>query len=452
MKITLIKPNVGRLDKAIFIDTTPIEPLGLGVLAGLTPPDVDVRFIDDRFEPIPYDEPTDLVALTVQTFTARQAYEISGEFRKRGVPVVMGGFHPTLLPEEAGLHADSVVTGDAESIWGELIDDARHHALKPRYDAIGHGTPQAGCLPRRDIFKGKPYLPITPVQFGRGCKFACTYCAVSVFFDRTHCTRPVAEVVNEIKAQDRKTILFVDDNIVANKEASKELFRALIPLKIRWVSQASLTMVKDPELMELMVKSGCQGNLIGFESITPATLKEMKKTVNLKEFDCYQKEIQVLRDYGLQTFAFFMLGYDGDTPDSLYRTADFAIRSKFTFAGFNVPTPYARTPLYEQLQREDRLLYNGKWWLDADYRLGKAAYIPAQMSPGDLTRIAFEVRAKFNSFKSIVSRFLDPKTNMRNIYNAALYWKYNPIYRRELYKRQGLHLGGADSGSIDTPA
>ena len=443
MKITLIKPNVGRLDKAIFIDTTPIEPLGLGVLAGLTPPDIEIPFIDDRFEAIPYDEPTDMVALTVQTFTARQAYEISDEYRKRGVPVVMGGFHPTLLPEEAALHADAVVTGDAETVWGELLDDARHHALKPRYDAQGHGTPQAGCLPRRDIFKGKPYLPVTPVQFGRGCKFACTYCAVSVFFDRTHCVRPVAEVIREIKAQDRKTILFVDDNIVANKEASKELFRALIPLKIRWVSQASLTMVKDPELMELMVKSGCQGNLIGFESITPATLKEMNKAVNLKEFDLYQKEIQVLRDYGLQTFAFFMLGYDGDTPDSLYRTADFAIRSKFTFAGFNVPTPYARTPLYDQLQREDRLLYNGKWWLDADYRMYNAAYVPAQMSPEDLTRIAFEVRAKFNSFRSIITRFLDPKTNMRNIYNAAIYWKYNPVYRRELYKRQGMHLGKA---------
>ncbi len=441
MRLTLIKPNVGRLANALFVDRTPIEPLGLAVLAGMTPPDVDIRFIDDRFEEIPYDEPTDLVALTVQTFTARQAYEISSEYRKRGVPVIMGGFHPTLLPEEVALHSDSVVIGDAETIWADIIKDASNGHLKPRYQAGPQGTPQAGYMPRRDIFKGKPYLPMTPVQFGRGCKFACSYCAVSVFFNQTHSVRPVDDVIREIKAQDRKLILFVDDNIVANPEASKELFKALIPLHIRWVSQASINMVNDPELMDLMVKSGCLGNLIGFESITPETLLEMKKAANLKDFSGYKREIQILRKYGLQTFAFFMLGYDGDTPESLYKTLDFAIRNKFTFAGFNVPTPYARTPLYKKLQEEGRLLYDGKWWLHPDYRLNNAAYIPAHMSPKELTRIAFDIRSRFNSLGSVIRRFLDPKTNMRSLYKAALYWQYNPIYRREMYKKQGMRLG-----------
>ena len=178
MKLTLIKPNIGRLEHSLYVDEGRMEPLQLGVLGGLTPPDIDVVLHDDRCESIPYDDPTDLVAITVETFTARRAYEIADAFRARGLPVVLGGMHPTLLPQEASDHADAVVTGDAETVWREVVGDARAGDLKPLYRARPGGVPQAGgVLPRRDLFAEKGYLPIALVQFGRGCPNGCAFCA-----------------------------------------------------------------------------------------------------------------------------------------------------------------------------------------------------------------------------------------------------------------------------------
>ncbi|NLD45844.1 MAG: radical SAM protein, partial [Clostridiaceae bacterium] len=266
MKLTLIKPNIGRMEHSLYVDEARMEPLQLGVLAALTPSDVEVVMYDDRMEQIPYDEKTDLVAITVETYTARRAYEICEEYRKRGVRVIIGGMHVKLIPEEASLHADSIYIGDGEYLWKEVIEDARHGRLKPVYSA-GTCKPQSGIITRRDIFKGKGYLPLTLLQFSRGCRFDCSFCATSVYFNKTHTFRDIKEVIKEIEAQERKFLFFVDDNIAANTEIAKKLFRELIPLKLHWVSQASIDMTCDKELMELMVKSGCIGHVVGFESI-----------------------------------------------------------------------------------------------------------------------------------------------------------------------------------------
>jgi hypothetical protein len=188
MKITLIKPTIGRLEHSLYVDEGRMEPLQLGVIAGLTPPDVECVLYDDRIEPIRYDDPTDLVAITVEIYTARRAYEIAAEFRRRRVPVIMGGFQPTLLPEECLEQADSIYVGDAESLWPQVVEDARHGTLRRIYRGSA-GTPQAGGKqPRRDLFGGKGYLPITLMQFGRGCHFRCDFCAISAYFD--HRTDP----------------------------------------------------------------------------------------------------------------------------------------------------------------------------------------------------------------------------------------------------------------------
>jgi radical SAM superfamily enzyme YgiQ (UPF0313 family) len=441
MKLTLIKPNIGRMQGSLFVDGARMEPLSLAVIAGLTPPDIEVVLLDDLYEEIPYDDPTDLVAITVQTFTAKRAYEISAAYRARGVRVVLGGFHPSLVPGEASKYADAIVIGDAETVWAEVIEDARLGKLRQVYTARPCDRPQSGILARRDIFKGKDYLPITPVQFSRGCKYACTFCAINAYFGQRHTTRPVNEVVREIEQQERKLIAFVDDNIIADRDAAKELFRSLIPLRIRWASQASLDMVQDRELLDLMVESGCIGTLTGFESINPDALRELKKAPNLRSFDRYEREVELLKDYGLLTFAFFIMGLDADTPQSLYETLDFARRCKFTFAGFMVLTPYPSTPLYEKLDKEGRLLYDGKWWLHPDYRFNHAAFQPARMTADELTQIAFDIRSRWSSFGSILARSLEPRTNMRSIFNLLAYWKYNPLFRSEGRKKQGLFLG-----------
>jgi radical SAM superfamily enzyme YgiQ (UPF0313 family) len=441
MKLMLIKPNIGRREHNLYVDEARMEPLQIGVLAALTPPDVEVVLYDDRMELIPYNEATDLVAITVETFTARRAYEISAEFRQRGVPVIMGGMHPTLLPDEAAQHADAVYIGDAELLWSQVITDARRGKLQPMYKAKG-GIPHPGLMPRRDIFQGKGYLPLTLLQFGRGCRFECNFCVTSVFFNKTHFCRNVREVIQEIEAQERKLLFFVDDNILSDFEAAKALFRELIPLKVSWVSQASIDMTQDHELMELMAKSGCLGHVIGFETIDPDNLRNMKKTPNLiRQFEGYKPQLDILRDYGLQTWAAFSLGHDHDTLESIDRTIEFVIESKFPFAAFNILIPYPNTPLYRRLEAEGRLLYDGRWWLHPEYRFNHAAFQPRHMSPEELTEAGFRARTIFNSPFSIIRRAFDFKTNMRSLFRLSTYVSYALLFRKEVYKKQGLKLG-----------
>ena len=440
MRITFVKPTLGRLaDGAPFLDRARMEPLGLGVLAGLTPPGIDVELVDDRIDRLDYDEPTDLVAITVEAFTARRAYEIAAEYRSRRVPVVLGGMHPTLIPEEAA--EDAVVVGDAERVWGEVVADAHERRLRPRYDGR-LDTPQAGGIrPRRDLYAGKGYLPLSLLQFGRGCRFRCEFCAVTTYFAHEHRTRPPDEVVAEIAADRLRNLFFVDDNLIADIPAAKALLRALIPLRVRWVSQASLDQVDDPELMDLFVESGCLGNVIGFESLDPANLRQMRKGANLAGFDRYARAVAVLRDRGLQTWAAFALGYDHETVESVGATVEWAIENRFTFAAFNVLMPYPGTPLYARLAAEGRLLYDGRWWLHPDYRFNSAAFRPARMTADQLTEAAWACRRRWSSAGSIVRRALDPRTNLRSPLRFAVYCAYNPLYRRESWKRQGMRLG-----------
>jgi len=446
MKVTLIKPNMGRMERGPYVDSGRMEPLQLGVIAGLTPPDVEVALYDDRMEAIPYDEPTDLAAITVETFTARRAYEISSEFRQRGVPVILGGMHPTLIPEEAAGHADSIFLGDAEFLWPNVLADARRGRLQPVYRS-DVGPPQPGVLTRRDLFRGKGYLPITLLQFSRGCRFSCSFCAISRYFNRTQYRRRVREVVEEIESQERKFFFFVDDNILSDHEAAKILCRELIPLNIHWVSQASIDMTEDPELMRLMAKSGCLGHVIGFESLDPENLRQALKRPNLRTTDReYGPQLRILRDFGLQVWAAFTLGYDGDTADSIQRTLEFALGNKFCFAAFNILMPYPSTPFYESLDAEGRLLYDGKWWLHPEYGFNHAAYRPKRMEPDELTEACFRARAQFSSFSSIIRRAFDFKTNMRSPYRLGLYLRYNPLFRKGVFKKQGLRLGASQGG------
>lgn len=441
MKITFIKPNIGRREHSLYIDHGRMEPLMLGILAGLTPPDVEVVLYDDRMEEIPFDERTDLVAITVESFTARRAYEISAEYRSRGIPVIMGGMHPTLAPEEAAQHADSIFVGDAETAWHEVVADARRGQLKKWYRAPPGIAQLGGVMPRRDIFEGKGYLPITLMQYSRGCRFGCNFCAVSQYFGKRDYVRRIDEVVREISLQKRGVIFFVDDNIASDKPALKALCRELIPLKIKWFSQASLDVTRDAELMRLLVDSGCAGNVTGFESITRASLLDAKKSPNIPGFSSYKEEIRILREYGMQTWAAFTLGYDSDTRDSILATLDFALEHRFTFAAFNILMPYPNTPFYRQLANERRLLYDGRWWLHPEYRFNHAAFAPKNMTADTLTEVCHEARKRFNSVPALIHRFSDIKTNMKTLWSIATYWKYTTLFRKEVYRKHGLRFG-----------
>lgn len=441
MKLTLIKPTIGQREHSLYVDEGRMEPLMLGVLAGLTPPDVEVVLHDDRMELIPYDDPTDLVAITVETYTARRAYEIAAEYRNRGVPVILGGMHVALLPEEAKQHADSIFIGDAETGWAKVIEDARHGALQPQYYGPPGIAQIGGIQPRRDLYTGKGYLPISLMQFSRGCRFACSFCAVSQYFGKQHYLRRIDEVIAEIGSQDRKFLFFIDDNIASSRHALRELCHALIPLKVHWISQASLDVTHDQELMTLMERSGCWGNVMGFESINPASLRDAKKSPNIPGFSDYKREVTILRDHGMQTWAAFTLGHDHDTMDSIRATVDFALSSKFTFAAYNILMPYPGTPLYRMLDEQNRLLFDGKWWLHPEYRFNQAAFAPALMTPDELTDACHAARTRYNSITSLVQRFSDWKTNLRSASRALSFWRYTLLFRKEVYKKHGMRFG-----------
>jgi radical SAM superfamily enzyme YgiQ (UPF0313 family) len=341
-------------------------------------------------------------------------------------------------------HADCIVTGDAESVWCEILDDAAAGTLRNHYHASETRPQSGGVLPRRDLFQGKDYLPITLIQFGRGCQNACNYCAVGAYSNRHHTVRPVGDVVSEIQAQNRKLVFFVDDNIVANKDAAKELFRALIPLKIKWVSQGTIDMVNDSELMSLMKKSGCLGHVIGFESLDPRNLRASGKPSVSSSPSIYDEQIKALKSYGLQTWAAFTLGYDYDTPESLTTMLEFALHHKFTFAAWNVLAPYPGTPFYDQLAADGRLLYDGKWWLHPDYCFNHASFVPSLMTPDELTATALRIRKRWNSPLALGRRFLDVRTNLRSLGAAALFWSYNRLFRTETFKKQDMKFGYSD--------
>ncbi len=438
MKVTLIHPCIGRRPGKRYIKTWQMEPLPPALLAGLTPPDVDLRLIDDRIEPVPFDDPTDLVAISVETYTAKRAYQIASSFRRRGVPVVMGGFHASLCPEEVAEWSESVVIGEAEQLWPTVLEDARRGTLQTYYGGTGRAD-RTGVLPDRTIYAGKRYLPIRLVEATRGCRYNCEFCAIQTVFHRTHTFRPIEDLVEELRRiGNRRLIFFVDDNIGADLESGKEMLRALIPLNIRWVSQVSITAAHDPEFLELMVRSGCQGVLIGFESLDPENLRRMNKGFNLLHGG-YEAALANLKRFGIRLYITFVFGYDGDTPASFDHAVRFAIDHGFYIAAFNHLTPFPGTPLYERLARENRLLFE-RWWLDDRYGYNMIPFQPAGMSALEMEQRCVAARAAFYRWSNILNRASNSVNRGSGPLRGLYYW-INYLLRREVHERQRYPLG-----------
>jgi radical SAM superfamily enzyme YgiQ (UPF0313 family) len=417
-----------------------MEPLAPATLAGLTPRDKDteIRFYDDRTEVIPFDEPTDLVALSVETYTAKRSYQIASEYRRRGVPVVMGGFHPTLVPEEASEYAESIVVGEAEELWLTVLDDFRNGRLKRMYRQAQRPSLR-GLRPDRSIFAGKNYLPVGLVDAGRGCHFKCEFCAIQTAFGRTQTRRPTEEILDEVRQIAKPLIFFVDDNITSNMNVAKEFFRALIPLKIRWVSQASINAAHDEEFLQIIKASGCQGLLIGFETLEPQNLARMGKTFNLMKGG-FEKALENLRHHGIRLYAAFIVGYDEDNGDTVAKTLAFAQRHKFFIAAFNHLTPFPGTPLYDRLKHEGRLLYD-RWWLDSQFRYGMVPFSPKGMTADQVKDRCVTARRSFYSIPSILRRGIDFKVNTSGPFWMAQFFSINLLFRHEILNRINFPLG-----------
>ncbi len=442
LRILFIMPSVGRKKNQPYVRSWKMEPLPIAALSGLTPPDrFEKLFADDRIEPIPYDLEVDAVAITTETYTARRAYQIAAKFRERGIRVIMGGFHASLVPEEAEQHADAIVIGEAEGVWHELLDDLAAGQLKPRYQNSGV-TELAHSFPDRSIYTGKRYINLAMLETSRGCRYTCEFCSISAFFKRQWNQRLIEDVVAEIRQSGKRTWFFIDDNIGADLQRFEELLTALVPLKLRWVGQISIEATSRPNLLRLMKRSGCAGVLIGFESINEANLKQMGKGINRTISD-YETAIVNLRRSGLVLYGTFVFGYDEDTRQTFEETYAFALRNKLFLAAFNHLVPFPGTPLYRRLEEEGRLLHD-QWWLSPDYRFGDIAFKPKRLSVEELSALCLEYRNKFYSVRSILRRGMDFRANCNSPVMTMLFHAQNLGAMRDVQRRQQLPLGLAE--------
>ncbi len=432
MKIALIRPNMGD-----YRSTDAMPPLAMGILAARAAGHETVLY-DDKVEPIPATLDADLIALSVETFTARRAYQLADHFRAQGKTVVMGGYHPTFLPEEVLQHADAIVTGDAEGAWERLVEDAARGTLERIY-ASNNDAPLADYRIDRSIYAGKKYAPIELIQYGRGCRFACDFCSIHAFYGTNVRLRPVAQVRQELESLNPKRLLFfVDDNLFSTPEGIEALLAVLKPLKFRWACQISIDIARDLNMVDRLAEAGCALVLIGFESLVRENLLQMGKRWN-NIAGSYKQVAREIHRRGVGIYGTFVFGYDHDTPDVIRRSVEFAIESRLEIANFNPLTPTPGSALYARLKAENRLL-SPHWWLDPAYRYGDPIFVPGAMTPEQLAMECFEARQQFYSWSSIAKRIFDSDKRF-SLFGTSITSISNLISRREIYRKQGRLLG-----------
>jgi radical SAM superfamily enzyme YgiQ (UPF0313 family) len=373
-------------------------PLGLAMVAAVTPPEVEIALTDENATDIDFDAAVDLVGITVPTFTARRAYQIADAFRARGVKVVLGGIHASFVPDEASQHADAVVVGEAEEIWPDVIADLRADRLQKIYRREQRPSLLTLPRPRRDLFDKKAYFFNNVIQTSRGCPHGCSFCTVTSYFGSTFRCRPIEDVIEEIETLDRGEIIaFIDDNIIGNPAHARELFHALVPLKIRWAGQTSVTVARSDELLELAAASGCLALLIGFETLSQANLAASHKRVNV--VDQYEAVIKKVHSHGIALHGFFIFGLDEDDEDVFARTVRFAQCVRLESAMFAWPVPYPGTALCESLEQAGRV--TTKDWSQYE---SNPVYQPKRMSQETLKKGTDWAWREFYSLPSIWRR------------------------------------------------
>ena len=429
MKLLLILPKnersywgqVSKSGKAGFVR------LNLPTLAALTPKDWEVEILDARVQPVNYNARVDLVGITGFTAEMPSAYEIADNFRKNGVKVVMGGVHVSAMSDEALQHADTVVIGEAELIWDNLLEDFKKGKLKQRYKADNLCDMKNMVIPRRDLLNRKMYSGFNTLQATRGCPFNCDYCAVTAFFGHEFRVRPIDEVIAEIKGFDTKEFFFMDDNIVGRPKYAKELFQRLIPLKITWGSQASITMAKDPELLNLYARSGGKYAFIGLESLSQKNLESMHKGWNSAKD--YKEAIKKIQDAGINVVGSFVFGLDEDDKTVFKTTFDFIMETRMDAAQFHILTPLPGTVTYNVLEKEGRII-DRDW---AKYHTGEVVFQPKGMTVEELQNGYYWIFRNTYTIKNILKRSL---RDLRGIgYRIAA----NLSYRKKALKMPDVH-------------
>ncbi len=446
MKIKLIAPREPREDT--LSSPFKLQRVNLPLLAALTPPGHTITIVDEAFAPDDINQDVDLVGITVMTDLALRAYQLADAYRQKAVKVVMGGIHPTVLPDEALEHADVVVVGEAEGVWPRLVSDAASGQMQRLYRA-GKRTDLKGLpKPRRDLLPGIQYQGHTPIPIGvetsRGCPYDCEFCCIGQTLGHQYRVRPVREVIAEIESIDSPHLFFVDDALGLNRNVAKKLFTEMIPLRRRWLAQGTVSLAEDLELLRLMERSGCLGLLIGFESVQKGTQNEVNKIKNLK-IDFYEA-MHRFHGEGFGILGSFVFGFDYENKDVFEQTLEFIMRCRLDVVQLRILTPYPGTRLYQRLLSEGRL-FVCDWWLRG-YPPDTLLFQPKGMTADELMSGFARLNRQTYSFGAMMKRFLGMSPWKRTLLGCQVYAGINLATRKRYFK--GLKNPQPFAGASDS--
>ena len=438
MKILFINPAVSVETDEIWARSMKLNLLGgmsytpriaPMVLAAVTPKEYPFKYLDEDIEEIDFNKiEADLIAITAMTVQAQRAYELAGEFRKRGYPVIMGGIHASTCPEEVALHVDGVCTGEAENYWPIVLSDVKEGRLKKFYHAKDYPPVTLLPIPRLDVVDHSKYS-IFPLQATRGCPYSCEFCCIKLSSGNEYRKKPIEQVLEEIREIEKynkgffkKRLSFMDDNLYVDREYTLQLLKALVPLNIHWMGMGTLNIAQDEEIIELIAESGCRCFQMGFESISQVNLKmSNKKTNSVEQYKIIAKK---LIQYGIIPSGFFIFGFDHDDEQSFKRTTDFTIENGIVNPLFHILTPFPGTALYERMK--DRII--DQTW--RHYGSLKCVFQPAKLTPKEL-----EIGSYGASYE--VARLDIVKEQLKWIWSHGPWEKCPPLTLKE----RGVLLG-----------
>lgn len=440
MKIALLAP-AGAMHRynGMFHKGLHYAPITLSLLAALVPGELNAEVViyDETAEAIPLDTDADVIAITCITGTSSRCYRFADYFRSLGKKVLLGGVHPSLMPQEAALHADAVLTGLGEETFPQALRDIRDGCLKSLYVGDPHTDISGRPLPRKDLLKKKKYITLNTVEAVRGCNHSCTFCAYPAAFGKGVIPRPVEDVIAEIKSFKGKEVIFPDVNLIANSQYAKELFTAMIPLKKWWMGLTTSAIGHNDELLDIFQKSGCKGLLIGFESVNQDTQQAIHKGVN--HVHEYKALMDKLHRKGIMVMGCFAFGADEDGPDVFQRTVELCLEAKIDLPRFSVITPFPGTPFYRELEAQGRIVERDFAMYDVEH----CVYQPKQMTKEELEAGIAWAWKEVYSWKNIFRR-LD-LTKWRTV--KSIYMLVNIGYRK--YAKE-FEIFGADIMSDNT--